>query len=194
MMFFFIRNHKNKFCFFSSKPVKPLEARFSRPKALWEKAKQKLNLLSKKTLAQEQALELIPEPDPKEQPLSIIHSGLIEEDKIRKKFLFFIVRQRTKHLLFLIGEALLFPVAALAGLLPGPNILFGILVILIFNHWQAFRGISRALKTRFLFQANEDFARWEGAVIEDRILDFDLLLRELEQKYSQPALRKILWR
>jgi len=193
MMFFFIRNYKNKYCFFSSQPVKPIETRFSRPRALFEKAKQKLNLLSKKTLAQEQALELIPSPRQEDEPLIVIHSGLIEEEKIRKKFLFFIIRQRTRHLLFLTGEALLLPPAALAGLLPGPNIFFGILVILMFNHWQAFRGIGRALRTRFLFQPNEDFARWERAVAEERISDFDHLLKEIEQKYSQPDIKKILW-
>jgi hypothetical protein len=192
-MLFFIRNHKNRYCFFSSQPVKPLEARFSRPKALWEKAKQKLNLLSKKTLAQEQAFELILQPSPQHQGLTIIHSGLINEDRIRKKFFFFIIRQRTRHLLYLIGELLLLPIAGLAGLLPGPNIFFGVLVILMLNHWQAFKGINGALRKKFIFQANEDFARWEKAAAENRNSDFESLLEELERKYSQPNIRKILW-
>lgn len=162
MTFFFVRDRRHHHRFFSSEPLGPLPARFSKTREVWEKAKAKVTRLNPRTLLQEQAFERGGRPGG--EPLRILHSGRLEERAVRAKFFFFLQRQRTRHTLILAGEALLVPLTGLAALLPGPNILFYFLAVLMVIQWQALRGINRILHREYEFIADPVFAEWEEAL------------------------------
>jgi hypothetical protein len=127
--FFFIHDDQHKYRFFSSEPQKPLPAKFSKTKQVWEIAKKKLMLLPQRTLRQEQAFSRalkIQEPS-----LRIVYSGYSGEKRINLRFRLFLNGHRTKRVLILIGETLLLPFAGLAAVLPGPNIAFYALALMM---------------------------------------------------------------
>ena len=73
MNFFFVKDSKGTYRYFSSEPLKPVEVKFSRSKEAWELAKKKLMLLPKRTLRMEQAFERALRL--KGAPLRILHSS-----------------------------------------------------------------------------------------------------------------------
>jgi hypothetical protein len=162
MTFYFVRDRRHHYRFFSSEPLGPLPARFSRTREIWEKAKARVTRLNPRTLLQEQAFERGGRPGGK--PLRILHSGRLDERATRMRLFFFLQRQRTRHILILAGEALLVPLTGLAALLPGPNLLFYVLAILMVIQWQALRGIHRILRREYEFVADPLFYEWEEAL------------------------------
>jgi len=192
MRFFFVIDHKHNYRYFSSEPVHPVQVKFSKSRKIWEEAKKKLMFVSKKTLSQEQAFERALKHE--SPSLEIIHSDLHEEKKIKVRFFFFLQRQRTRHIAMLAGEAILVPVTGLAALLPGPNILFYALALLMIIQWRAFRGINRTLHRDHHFIADPLLAEWERAVEERREDDYPALLTRLEETHGLRDLRKILWK
>ena len=162
MTFFFVRDRPHHYRFFSSEPLGPLPARFSRTRDIWEKAKAKVTRLNPRTLLQEQAFERGGRPG--SEPLRILHSGRLDEKAVRARLFFFLQRQRTRHTLILAGEALLVPLTGLAALLPGPNILFYFLAVLMVIQWQALRGINRILRREYELAADPLLAEWEEAL------------------------------
>lgn len=192
MNFFFVRDYRHRHRFFSAEPLGPLPAKFSRPRTVWETAKRKVTGLNPRTLLQEQAFERGGRPG--DGPLRILHSGHSEDKAIRTQFFFFLQRQRTRHLLVLAGEALVLPVSALAALLPGPNILFYFLVILMVIQWQALRGITRLIHKDSEFAPDPLLAEWETAVDARTEARFPELLARLERTHGLPSPRKLLWK
>jgi len=191
MIFFFVRDAGHKYRFFSTEPVRAIEVRTSRWHKLWEKAKVKLLLLPQRSLRQEQALARIARL--KEPAVRILSSARTEDKKIRFRFFLFIQKQRTRHVLLLIGEILLLPLSGLAMLLPGPNVFFGALALFMITHWQAFQGLRHLARKGHDFETSELLAEWEEAVeakAEDR---FPRLLEGMEQAYGLSGLRKLLW-
>ena len=162
MTFFFFRDRPHRYRFFSSEPLGPLPARFSKTREIWEKAKAKVTRLNPRILLQEQAFERGGRPG--EGPLRILHSGRLDEKAVRTRLFFFLQRQRTRHTLILAGEALVLPLTGLAALLPGPNFLFYVLAILMVIQWQALRGIHRILHRDYELVADPLFAEWEEAL------------------------------
>ncbi len=162
MTFFFFRDRPHRYRFFSSEPLGPLPARFSKTREIWEKAKSKVTRLNPRTLLQEQAFERGGRPA--DGPLRILHSGRLDEKAVRTRLFFFLQRQRTRHTLILVVEALVLPFTGLAALLPGPNILFYFLAILMVIQWQALRGIHRILRRDCEFVVDPLFAEWEEAL------------------------------
>ena len=71
---------------------------------------------------------------------------------------------KTRHILLLAAEAVIVPVTGLAALLPGPNIIFYVLAILMIIQWQALRGIDRILGKEYEFVADPLLTEWEAAV------------------------------
>jgi hypothetical protein len=191
MKFFFAVDHKQNYRYFSSEPVSPVQLKFSKPRQVWEEAKKKLTFLSKKTLSQEQAFERAPKEEGR--PLEIFYSELHEEKKIRLRFFFFLQRQRTRHMAVLIGESLLLPFTALTMPLPGPNVLFYALALLMIIQWRAFRGINRTLHRDHRFVADPLLAEWERAVEDRREDEYPALLARLEETHGLKDLHKILW-
>jgi hypothetical protein len=191
MTFFFVRDYRHRHRFFSAEPLGPLPAKFSRSRAIWETAKRKVTGLNPRMLLQEQAFERGGRPG--DGLLRILHSGRSEDKAIRTQFFFFLQRQRTRHILVLAGEMLVLPVSGLAALLPGPNILFYFLAILMVIQWQALRGITRLLHKDHEFAPDPLLAEWEAAVDAREETRFPELLARLEKAHGLPSARKILW-
>ena len=192
MDFFFIRDHRGKYRFFSSDAEKNVSVPLSRTKKAWELAQKKLLLLPQRSLRQERAF--IHALKSGKEVISIRHSGLRPEKRIALRFFFFLQKQRTKHVLALAGETLLLPLSGLAALLPGPNVAFAALALLMLTHWQALRGIHRLARMKHEFAVVPAFADWEEAVSLSREDRFAETLQRLEKECGLPGLRKILWK
>lgn len=191
MNFFFVKDSKGKYRYFSSEPAKPVEVKFSKSKEAWELAKKKLMLLPKRTLRMEQAFERALRH--KGSPLRILHAASTEEDKIRFRFSFFLQRQRTRHIVVLAFEAVLVPVSGLAAFLPGPNIAFYALALLMITQWFALKGIGRTLREEHDFVPDKLLAEWEQAVKAGDEGRFPALLDDIEERHNIKDVRRILW-
>ncbi len=192
MVFFFVRDYKNKYRYFSSEPPSEIQVKFSRWRKLWEKAKKKLTFLPQKILRQEQAFSK--SSNIKEESIKIIHSGRSEERKIRTRFRFFLRAQKTKHIFLLIGETLLLPLSGLAAFLPGPNVFFGVLALLMITHWQALRGINRLLKKEYDFTSASLFGHWEESLESKEEQSLLRTLKEIEKQFRLVNIHKVLWK
>jgi len=190
MKFFFVQDHKQKYRYFSSEPMAQIHIEFSRWKKLWERAKEKLMLLPQRILRQEQAFEQSLKL--KDRSIQILYSDQLEDKKLRTKFYFFLQKQRTKHILYLVGETLLLPLSGLAALLPGPNVFFGVLAILMITHWRALRGISRTLKKDHQFISSSLIGEWEEAVTKKKEEDYSQILERMTQEFQLKDLHKVL--
>jgi len=190
--FFFVRDARREMRFFSSEPPQPPEAGRSKVKAAWELAKKKLMVLPQRMLRQEQAFARTLKLE--EPGIRILYSGIADEHKIHHRFSFFLQRQRSKRVFYLIGEALLVPLTGLLMPLPGPNIAFYVVALLLITHWLSIRGVRAILKKRHEFVEAPLLAEWETAVAdraEDRYAD---ILDRIEREYGLVNLRKVLWK
>jgi hypothetical protein len=192
MRFYFVKDYREKYRFFAAKPFHQIRVEFSRWKELWEKAKQKLMLLPRKILVQEQAFEHVLRLG--SDKVEILYSGSCTEHRIKVRFFFFLQRERTKHILFLIGESLLLPISGLAAFLPGPNVFFGVLALLIITHWQAFRGINSLAKKDAVFIPKPVLKNWEQAVQNKNEAEMADTLKKIAEVFDLENLPKILWK
>jgi hypothetical protein len=192
MKFFFVRDKSRKYRYFSSETLSQIKVKSSRWKEIWELAKKKLMLMPQRVLRQEQAFARVLKLEDKK--IKIFHSGRVEEKKIKIRFYFFLQRQRTKHIFLLSGEALLLPLSGLAALLPGPNVFFGYLALLMITHWQAFKGINRLLKKEHEFISSSLFKDWEQMIESKKEDSFGQILEKIEKKYNLRDLHKVLWK
>ena len=192
MKFFFVRDHSRKYRYFSSESLNQITVKSSRWKKLWELAKKKLLLLPQKVLRQEQAFGKVLKL--KEKKIQVFHSGGLDEKRIKSKFYFFLQKQRTKHIFLLSGETLLLPISGLAALLPGPNVFFGYLALLMITHWQALKGINRLLKKENEFISSSFFKEWERTLESKKEESFAQVLEKIEKEYNVHDLHKILWK
>jgi hypothetical protein len=192
MRFFFVKDYREKYRFFTGKPLHQIQVEFSRWKDLWEKARQKLSLLPRKNLAQEQAFEQVLQVA--EDRVEILFSGSCSEQRIKMRFFFFLQRQRTKHILLLAGETFLLPISGLAVLLPGPNVFFGVLALLMVTHWQALRGINRLAKKDHVFTPSAFLQDWEQSIQNKREVEFGPILEKITEEYDLEHIQKILWK
>jgi hypothetical protein len=192
MKFFFVRDCREKFRFFSSEPQRDVSIPMSRTKRTWELAQKKLNVLPPRILRQEQAFIRILKIE--DDPVSIHHSGLRPERRIRLRFSLFLHKQRTKHILALIGETILLPFSGLAALLPGPNVAFAVLALIMFTHWRALKGINRLAAKKHEFPAAPLFAEWEGGCGRSQREELAAVLKKIEEEYHLTGLDKVLWK
>jgi hypothetical protein len=192
MRFYFARDHRHKYRFFSADSEKDLSVGASRTKKAWESAKKKLLRLPQRTLRQEQAFVRILKLDA--ERISIVHSGCHSERHLRFRFSLFLNKQRSKHIIFLVGESLFLPVSGLAALLPGPNIFFYFLALLMITQWQALRGINRLVHKKFDFLPDPSFLEWEEAVSAAREDRYAGILRRIEAEHGLSQLNKVLWK
>jgi hypothetical protein len=190
-MYFFLRDASQKFRFFSSAPADRIPVQFSKSRKIWEAAKKKLLLLPARTIYQEQAFIDVLKSD--EDPARIAYGDSHPEKRIKLRFYFFLQRQRTRHIAFLIGETLLLPLSGLAMLLPGPNVFFGALALLMFTHWKALKGIGRLSRLRHEFIPSPPISAWEQAVESGLESGFELLLKRLEEELHLPHPDESLW-
>ena len=189
--FFFVRDYEGKHRFFSSEPVRPPELKRSKLKEGWEQAKKKLMLLPQRSLRQELAFAQVARvPDPK---ITILCSGFADEERIDSRFHFFLLRRRTRSLAVLIAEAVVLPFTGLTMFIPGPNIIFYALALLIITHWQSFRGVRAILKKTHDFEPDPVLAEWEDAVKAGAVDRYPDILARIEAVHGLRGLRKILW-
>jgi len=192
MDFFFVRDYRRRPRFFAAEPLGPLPENFSRTRAVWEKAKRKVTGLDPRTLLQEQAFAHGGRPGP--GPLRILYAGDPDGRSVRTRFRFFLRRLKTRHIVILAAEALVVPVTGLAALLPGPNIIFYALAIVMIIQWQALRGIDRILAKDYEFTVHPLLAEWEAAVEAADEARFPELLDRIEKTLGLPSPRKLLWK
>jgi hypothetical protein len=190
--FFFVRDGRRDMRFFSSEPPKPPEAGRSKAKEAWELAKRKLMVLPQRMLRQEQAFARALRLE--EPGIRVFYSGIADEHKIHHRFNFFLQRQRSKRVFYLIGEALLVPLAGLLTPLPGPNVAFYAVALLIITHWLSVRGVRAILKKKHEFVAAPLLAEWEAAVADKAEGRYADILGRIEAEFGLVNLRKVLWR
>ncbi len=192
MAFFFIKDFKHRYRFFSSEPENGISDKISRSKEIWRKAQKKLLLLPSRILRQEQGLIKVLQNT--EESLIVHCSGLLSQKRMKLRFSFFLHQQRSKHILLLLGEALLLPLSGLAALLPGPNVTFAVLALLIITHWRALRGINRLARKKIEFVRAPTFSEWEKAVGRGAETRYGEILDKLEKEFRLSGLNKILWK
>jgi len=169
-----------------------LPANFSKTREVWETAKKKVTGLNPRTLLQEQAFEQAGRPG--EGPLRILHSGRHDERSVRARLFLFLQHHRTRHIAILIAEGLVVPVTGLIAFLPGPNIVFYVLAILMIIQWQALKGIRRILRRGYDLVADPVLAEWESAVEAGDVTRYPEILERLEKDRHLPSPRKLLWK
>lgn len=192
MEYFFIRDCRSKYRFFCSEPERDLSIPISRTKQAWELAQKKLNVLPARVLRQEQAFIYALKTG--NEAIPIRHSGQRSEKRIRLRFSLFLHKQRTKHIFLLIGETLLLPLSGLAALLPGPNVAFAALAIIMYTHWRALRGITRLLHKEVAFEAAPLLAEWEAASSRGEADRIPEILKRIESEHRLSRINKILWK
>jgi hypothetical protein len=190
MIFFFVKDSQGKYRYFSSEPARPVDVKFSRSKEAWELAKKKLTILPKRTLRMEQAFEKAWRL--KGNPLRILYGSETDEAKIRFRFSFFLQKQRTRHIIVLAAEAVVLPFTALTAILPGPNVFFYALALIMITQWFALKGIGRTLRAEHEFVPDGSLADWERAVESGDEEPRDGLIDAIEKRHGVHGLRAIL--
>ena len=192
MTFFFVRDSRRRYRYFSTEPVRPPHVKFSRPREAWEAAKTKLlGIMPSRLLRQEQAFER--GLTWKGGPMRILYGGAEPPEHAARHFERFLRRQSRRHVLLLSGEAVLMPITWVAALLPGPNIFFYVLALLVLLQIAALRGISRTLRLERELTPDPVLTAWEEAVAARDEARYPGLLDRLERVHGLKAVRKILW-
>jgi hypothetical protein len=192
MNFFFVQDHRRRHSFFSSEPFQPGDVKPSKARAVWETAKKKVTGLSPRMLLQEAAFAKAGAETP--GTVTIHYPDGLDEKKAKLRFFFFLQRQRTRHIFVLAGEALLVPVSGLAAILPGPNVFFYFLAVLMIIQWEAARGLSRLGRKKHEYVPSPLLAEWEAAVEAGDESRYDEILGSIERSYGLADVRKILWK
>jgi hypothetical protein len=191
MTYFFVKDWKGEYRLFSTHPSTPLPADSSWMKKAWEIAKKKLMLLPQRTLRQEQAfaraLKIF------DDSVRVLH-GHADDKWINARFHFFLHKKRTERLFIVVGEALLVPITGFLVLLPGPNVAFYAVALLLVTHWLSFRGSRRLLRKEHVYEPAAVLEEWERAVSEKREDDYPALLERIEQNCGVEGVRKILYK
>ncbi|MFW6139915.1 MAG: hypothetical protein ACOC5S_00990 [Acidobacteriota bacterium] len=192
MEFYFVKDFKKRYRFFSSPVVRETQVNFTKWQKMWEEAKKRLLLLPPRILGQEQAFERGLKL--KDSKTIIYHSGRQDKDRIRKKFTFFLLKQRSKHIALLVAETLLLPITGLMAFLPGPNIFFYVLFLILYIQWRAFRGIKILLHKNHEFVYSPLLGEWEAAVKSQDPERMKEVIKKIDQKLSIHKIQKILYK
>ena len=116
----------------------------------------------------------------------------MNEKKVKGKFYFFLQKQRSKHIALLAGESLFLPISGVAAFLPGPNVFFYALALLMIVQWQALRGINRLLKKEHVFVPAPTLREWENAIERQDESALPKILEQMEMEHNLQNLKKIL--
>ncbi len=181
MQFFFVRDFRHRYRFLSTAPAGLVPTRFTSARDVWEKAKDKVIRLNPRSLRQEQAFGLAANAG--DGPIPILHSGLTDERKLKLKLGIFLQRRRTQHIVLLVIELLAVPISGLLALLPGPNLAFYVLAVIMIIQWQALRGINKLIHRPHGFAVHPLLAEWEKAVSAGDEAGCRELLPRLEETF-----------
>jgi len=191
MTYFFVKDARKDHRLFCSEPPGPMPAKFSKTKTVWEAAKKKLMLLPARTLRQEEALAKalrIAEPS------VLVLCGEAEEKHVNLKFHFFLHKRRSQRIFLLIGEGIIAPFTGLIAFLPGPNVVFYALALIIITHWQSLRGVRALLRKKHEYKVDPLLSEWEQAVAEGREADYPGIIERMEKTHGLRDMRKVLWK
>lgn len=189
--YFFVKDARRDSRLFCSDPPGPIPAKFSRTKEVWEAAKKKLLLLPARTLRQEEAFAKALRI--KETSVTVL-CGEAEEKHANLRFHFFLHKRRTQRILLLIGEGIAAPFTGPIAFLPGPNVIFYALALIMITHWQSLRGIRALLAKKHEYGIDPVLTEWEQAVTEGREADYPGIIARMEQAHGLKDLKKILWK
>jgi len=189
--YFFVKDARKDHRLFCSEPPGPLPTKLSKTKAVWELAKKKLMLLPPRTLRQEEAFAKTMRIE--EAAVKVLCAEP-EEKHINLRFHFFLQKRRSQRLFLLIGECILAPFAGVAMFLPGPNVVFYALALIIITHWQSLRGIRALLKKEHKYVIDPLLSEWEMAVAAGREPDYPDIIRRMEETHGLQGLTKVLWK
>jgi len=192
MEFYFVKDFKEKYRFFSSPPLQQIEVDFNKWQKMWEEAKERLLLLHPKMISREQAFERALNLN--NSAIKIYYSGSQTKKRIRKKFVFFLHKQRSKHFILLILETLLLPISGIMAILPGPNIFFYVLFLVMIIQWRALKGIKILIKKDQEFVHSPLLREWDSAVESQNQEQMQKIVKEIEQKFSINKIKKILYK
>lgn len=193
MQFYFVRDYRGKYRYFSSESALAIPAKLSKPKQAWELAKKKLMILPTRVLRQEQAFERALRLRLRKRPIVIRFAEPGNGSKIQDVFAVFLKRQLTGHLLVLIGEVIILPFTGLVAILPGPNIVFYALALLMITQWLALRGIRLTLKAQPEFVPDTRLNDWEEAVRRRDETLYAEILERLAREHGIRKIDRILW-
>ncbi len=192
MDFFFVKDYRNNYRFFSSVPNPQIQANFSKWRKKWEQAKKRLMLLPPRILNQELAFERALKT--KDSVTKIYFSGDQKQSRVRKKFTFFLQKQRSKHLFLLVVEGLLLPISGIMALLPGPNVFFYVLFLIMFIQWRALRGIKVLINKNHDFISSSLLKEWEEAVESSDLERIQAAIQNIEKEIPVDKVKKILYK
>ena len=192
MQFFFVKDFRSKYRFFSSAPIHQIKVEFSRLTKILNIAKEKLLLLPPRILRQEQAFAEILKL--KEEEIQIFIPEYQSEKKLKVRFFFYLQKQKTKHILILVAEAIMMPISGLMALLPGPNVFFGVLALLMITHWRALRGINQLGKKKSTFTSSPLLTEWKHALEIKNEREYNQILEKIEKQHELHNIRKILYK
>ena len=192
MEFYFVKDFKKKYRFFSSPPIQQIEVNFNKWQKMWEEAKRRLLLLHPRMISQEQAFER--GLNIKNSATHIYYSGNQDKEKIKRKFIFFLHKQRSKHFILLILETLLLPISGIMAFLPGPNIFFYVLFLVMIIQWRALKGIKIMIRKDHEFVYSPLLREWEAAVKSENTEKMQAVIKKIEQKLSINKIQKILYK
>jgi len=189
MKFFFLPDRKNNFKFLSEE-LSELKIESKKWQKLWIKAKNALTkpFPAKFTVQEKAFTQLISAGD----NIEIFYPASVSREKMKIKFRHFLYKEKTKHIILLIGEFILLPLSGLVTPIPGPNIIFYALIFFIILHWQALRGINKLMKRNYKLIPDLLFDKWCSAIKQDSETDLNDILKEIENKYRIKELSKIL--
>jgi len=192
MEFYFVKDFKKRYRFFSSPSIRPIDVHFTKWQKMWEEAKKRLLLLPPRILSQEQAFEKALRG--RDSETRIYFSGSHDRSQIKKKFIFYLRKQRSKHLVLLVLETLLLPVSGLMAFLPGPNIFFYVLFLVMYIQWRAFKGIKVLIHKNHGFISSALLEEWEKAVELGAANKMERVINKIERELSINKIRKILYK
>lgn len=192
MDYYFVKDYKKNYRFFLSQPVHEIQVNFTKLRKRWEEAKKRLMLLPQKILSQEQAFERAVKL--KEFRIKIHYAGSKKKSRIKKKFIFFLFKQRSKHILLLIIETLLLPISGLMAFLPGPNIFFYVLFLIMYTQWKALKGIKVLINKDHEFIDSPLLEEWEAAVESGEPGQMQVVIKKIDNELCIDRIQKILYK
>ena len=190
MRFFFVPDKKNNFKFLCEE-TSEIRIKSSRWQKLWLKAKNTLTKpLPVKITAQEKAFAQLLSIE--NENIEIFYPEIISNKKIKIKFRLFLYKERTKHIIRLIAGLVLFPISWLITPIPGPNILFWALVIILILNWQALKGIRKLIKREYQLTPSSILGEWYQMIKQKSNSNINNILKKIEKEYKLKNLVKIL--
>ncbi len=188
MNLIFTHDSRGRWVVLSPEMAELIPKHLSWPKRLWAKAQARFLSLPFRFLSED---KIFIRGSREKGPLVVYHSSL-QSAKIDLHWRHFLRRRKIRRIFYLLAEILFLPVSGLAAFLPGPNVFFGVLALLIITHWQACSGLRQLSRLHPHFEARESLTNWEKAVQKGKLDAETPLVEQIESEFGLERVRKIL--